>query len=141
VLQQVAVVARHLDDERFRAEAEPLDGFTDEALRVLDPGRGERREVGVLGEGLLRRDQRRKLREQALVADPHVQRVGDLGTLRGVRREEQLARRGGSEIQEASELCRTAEPARDEGRGGWRVTRMNCILGQHCGAPPIVSRR
>ena len=36
---------------------------------------GERREVGVLGERLLRSDQRRQLRQQAALAHPHVQRV------------------------------------------------------------------
>ena len=81
VLQQVAVVARHLDDERRRPEPETLDGRVDEPPRVLHPERGERREVGVLGERLLRRDQRRQLGQQAGLAHPDVQRVGQLRAL------------------------------------------------------------
>ena len=37
VLEQVAVVAGHLDDERVGAEAEPRDGAVDEPSRVLAP--------------------------------------------------------------------------------------------------------
>ena len=113
VLEQVAVVAGHLDHEGVRGEAEPLDRAVDEPAGVLDPGGGEGGEVGVLGERLLGRDQRRDLGEQAALADAHVQRVGGLRLLDGRGGEEQLARRGGAEVEEAAQLGRSAEPARD----------------------------
>ena len=65
---------------------EPLDGAVDEPPRVLHPARGERREVGVLGERLLGRDQRRQLSQQAALAHPHVQRVGRSPAARAPRR-------------------------------------------------------
>ena len=92
---------------------EPLDRAVDEPAGVLDPGGGEGGEVGVLGERLLGRDQRGDLGEQAALADAHVQRVGGLRLLDGRGGEEQLARRGGAEVEEAAQLGRAAQPAGD----------------------------
>ena len=113
VLEQVAVVAGHLHHERVGGEAEALDRAVDEPAGVLDPGGGEGGEVGVLGERLLGRDQRGDLGEQAALADAHVQRVGGLRLLDGRGGEEQLARRGGAEVEEAAQLGRAAQPAGD----------------------------
>ena len=134
VLQQVAVVARDLDDERVLVEPEPLHGRVDEPARVLHPRRRERGEVGVLGERLLRGDQRRDLREQALLADAHVQRVGRLHRLDGLGGEEELAGRRGAEVQEAAQLRRPAQPARDHRRGAGGV-RSDRAFGGHA-VPP-----
>ena len=75
VLQEVAVVARDLDDERVRPEAEPLDRQVDVVACVTDPRVGVRREVGVVAEDVLGRDVGRQLHQQAGRADAHVQRV------------------------------------------------------------------
>ncbi len=106
--------------------------------RVLHPAGGERREVGVLGERLLRRDQRRQLSQQAALAHPHVQRVGHLRPLDRLGGQKQLARRRGAEVQEAPQLRRPAEPAgqRPVGGGGGGVRRR---LGQHLRLPPVES--
>ena len=53
VLEQVAVVARQLDDEAVPAEAEALDHRVGVLPRVLHPAVGEGREVGVLAEDVL----------------------------------------------------------------------------------------
>ncbi len=132
VLQQVAVVARHLDDERRRPELETLDGRIDEPPRVLHPRTGKRREVGVLGERLLRRDQRRELGEQAGLAHPDVQRVGQLRALQRAFGEEQLARRGRAEVHEAAQSGRPAQPTGDCRRGCGDVGGRRG-LGQHPG--------
>ena len=49
VLEQVAVVRGELDDEALGAEAEPVGDHVRVGARVLDPGVGVGREVGVLG--------------------------------------------------------------------------------------------
>ena len=54
VLEQVAVVARDLDDPRPRSELEPPGHRRRERLAVVEPRAGERREVRVLGEDLAR---------------------------------------------------------------------------------------
>ena len=80
VLQQVAVVAGDFDHERLRRRgARRSMASSTKAFACCDPAVGERREVRVLGEGLLRRDQRRDLQQQAVLAQPQVQRVGRLG--------------------------------------------------------------
>ena len=53
VLQQVAVVARHLGHQAVRPEAELVDHRVGVAAGVLDPGVRVRREVGVVGEDVL----------------------------------------------------------------------------------------
>ena len=62
MLEQVAVVACDLDDERIGSQPEGFSGVVDETLRVLHPAVGVRREVCVLGERVLRRDQRGDLK-------------------------------------------------------------------------------
>ena len=101
VPQQVAVVARDLDHEGVGAETQPLCGVGDERARVLHPGGRERGEVRVLLERLLRRDQRRDLRQPAVGADPQVQRVRRFRPVQLVRGEKALARRGRPQIDDA----------------------------------------
>src|SRR3954470_7075196 len=64
VLEQVAVVARRLDDEVLRAEPEVLDHRVRVVTRVLDPAVRVRGEVGVLREDRLGRDELGELHEQ-----------------------------------------------------------------------------
>ena len=100
VLQEVAVVAGDLDHEGVLAEAEPVDRGVDEALGVRHPRVAVRREVGVVAEDVLGRDVRRQLDQQALRADPDVQRVEGLALVELVGREVALARRRHAEVDE-----------------------------------------
>ena len=68
VLQQVAVVRGELDDEIVGSELEPLADHLDVTACVLDPRRRVRGEVRVLGEDLVRRDERLELNEAAPLA-------------------------------------------------------------------------
>ena len=67
---------------------------------MLDPRVGVRREVRVLAEDLVGRDERRQLREPAVRADPDVERVERLHLLEPVRREEALAERRLPEVDD-----------------------------------------
>ncbi len=93
VLQQVAVVRGELDDEAVGAELEALTDHVDVDARVLDPRVRVRREVGVLLEDLVRRDEGRKLREPASRADANVERIERLDRLEPFGGEEALAER------------------------------------------------
>src|SRR5213078_4305247 len=66
VLQQVPVVAGHLDHERVFTQAQPLGHLVGVPLRVRHPRVGVRREVGVVGEDVLTRYVGGKLYQQAL---------------------------------------------------------------------------
>ncbi len=111
VPQQVSVVARDLDHEGVGSEVEALCGAVDEGARVLHPGGRERGEVRVLLERLLRRDQRRDLREPAVGADPQVQRVRLLRPVQLVRGEKALTWWCRPEIDDARRRFRAAESA------------------------------
>lgn len=108
MLQQVTVVARHLDDQRLRAETEPVNGVADKkSLGVLHPAVGERREVRVLGEGVLRRDQRRDLQQQAPFAEPEMQRERRLGRIEVIGAQEPLTGRRRSQVENTDEPIQT----------------------------------
>jgi hypothetical protein len=81
MLQQISVVAGDFDHKRIGPEPEALGGLIDERFRVLDPAVGIRRVVGVFGESLLRRDQRGNLQQQAVLTQPQVQRISELGQI------------------------------------------------------------
>ena len=66
VLEQVAVVARDLDDLAVGAEAEPLRHIADVGTGVLEPAPRERREVRVVAEDVLRRLEFGQLHEEAV---------------------------------------------------------------------------
>ena len=87
VLQQVAVVGGELDDEALVRRARDGRSSSRRSAGVLDPGVRVGREVGVLAEDLLGRDERRQLREPAPAADAHVQRDRTAPSLRAVRAE------------------------------------------------------
>ncbi len=93
------------------AEPHPLYGVGDERAGVLHPGGREGGEVRVLAERLLRRDQRRDLREPAVGADSQVQWVRRLRLVQSVRGEKALGRRGRPQIDDARERRRAAESA------------------------------
>lgn len=111
VLEQVPVVARHLDHESVGAETHPLCGVGDERARVLHPGGRVGGEVRVLAERLLRRDQRRDLREPAVGADPQVQRVRRFRLVQLVRGEKALTGWRRPKVDDARHGFRAAESA------------------------------
>ncbi len=100
VLEEVAVVAGELDDHRVGAEAEPLGDHVDIVRGVLQPRRGERREVGVLLEDLAGVDVLVELHEEALMAHPDVQRVEGLHRIQRVGGKEALTERRHSEVDD-----------------------------------------
>ena len=117
VLQQVAVVARHLDDEGFRPQSQAFGHRLGIAPRMLDPARRERGEVGVAGiEDRLGRHLMVGLHQEAAIADPGVQREDRLvpgGELLG--RQVAVGQRLQAEVEEGARQRRTAETA---GGGG-----------------------
>jgi len=102
VLEQVAVVAPELDDEALGPEREPVGDHRDVVLRVLEPRRGERREVGVLGEDAIGSDVLVELHEEAVGAHPNVKRIERLHSVERVGRHVALAQRRHAQIHESS---------------------------------------
>jgi hypothetical protein len=91
VLEQVAVVARQLDDEALLVQPEPVYDVRHVLRRVLDERVRVRGEVRVLREDRLRSHVLGQLDEQAIVADAHVQRVERLHPVELVGGQEALA--------------------------------------------------
>ena len=111
VLQQVAVVAGHLGDQAAGGEVQPLDHRVGVAFRVRDPGVGIGGEVGVVGEDILTGHVSRQLDQQAVVAQPDVQRIEDLGVVEPLRRKIAFAQRRHPEIDEGASKRRAAQAA------------------------------
>ena len=84
VLQQVAVVARKLDDQRLRRKVETGRHGRGIGLGVLEPGFRIAREVGVVLVEMRRRLDMRELNQPAGLADHRDQRVEALPALRHV---------------------------------------------------------
>ena len=78
MLEQVAVVAGQLHHLAVRAQPEALDHRLHVIAGVGDPGIRIGGEVRVLREDLLRRHQLLELYQQALLADPNMQRIEGL---------------------------------------------------------------
>ena len=93
VLQEVAVVARDLHGEGIGAEPRARLEAADEVTRVREHRVGERREVEVVAEELLRRHRLRDLDERAVWAEDKVERVALLVCLRGIAHERVRERR------------------------------------------------
>ena len=75
IAQQVAVVARQLDDRALGIEAESLDDLLGVLPGVLEPRLRIRREIGILGEDRLGPHVLLQLDEEAPLADEYVQRI------------------------------------------------------------------
>ena len=121
VLEQIAVVAGKLHHLAVRAEPEALDHRLHVVARVSDPGIRVGREVCVLREDLLRRHELLELYEQALLADPNVERVEGLHRPKPLRGNVALAERRHAEVDEGVAQGRRAEAAaghRRRGRSG-----------------------
>jgi hypothetical protein len=72
MLQQVAVVARHLGDQAVRREAEAADHRVGVSLCVRYPGVRIRREVGIVGKDMFARYICGDLDKKAVRAQAHV---------------------------------------------------------------------
>ena len=138
VAEEVAVVAGHLDDPAVGPQAEPLDHGVGELTGVLDPGVGEGREVRVLAEDLVGRHVLGQLDQEAVAADPDVERVEGLHLVELGGRQEPLAQRRCPEIDERGREGHAAQAARGPGRGRG-VGR--CVVGGGLSHGPECIRR
>ena len=148
VLQQVAVVRGELDDEALGAEPETTGDHVGVDTGVLDPGVRVGREVRVLVEDLLGRDERRQLGEPAARADADVQREERLHRLDAVGGQEALAEWGLAEIDHAELKRGSAATAASRTDAPLLVFEGQLSLGRHAGTlagnpvgPPWRSRR
>ncbi len=130
VAQQVAVVRRHLDDERGRAQALSLGSGRAETRRMIEPTGRVGREVRVLAEDLLGCREVFGLHQEALVADVGAQRVEGLRLVQAVVVEVALAQRLCAQVDEDAREWGAAEPASGSTRAGcrghvllWKITR------------------
>jgi hypothetical protein len=148
VLQQIAVVARDLHDQRLRAELQPPDHRFDVAPGVLHPAVGVRREVGVVGKDVVGCDVHLQLHQEAALAHPGVQRIEALHVIQLVRLNVRLTKRRHAEIDErVVELLGAEAAARGRGRqpsphvGRRRRGRLLPRCTGHCvspGPPPPI---
>jgi hypothetical protein len=112
VLQEIAVVARELHDQRLLVETEAGGDHLDVRLRVREPGVGVGGEVGVVPEDVFRAHVLLELYEEALPADVGVQRIEGLAGVEILRCHIALAQRREAEVDEGVlEWC-AAEAAR-----------------------------
>ena len=118
MLEQVAVVAGQLHHLAVRAEPEALDHRLHVVARVSHPGVRVGREVGVLGEDLLRRHELLELHQQAVLADPDMQRIEGLHLAEPLRGNVALAKWRHAEVDEGVAQRSRAETAAGHARGG-----------------------
>ena len=93
MLEEVAVVAGHLDHEAPLVELEAVRDPVRVHAHVLDPAVGVGGEVRVLGEDLLAAHVLPELDQETPIADVDVQRVEALHVVEGARRHVALAER------------------------------------------------
>src|SRR4029078_6605582 len=74
ILEKVSIVAGDLDDFAFARQCQLVDHLIDITLAVLEPGVGERGEVGVVGEDVFTGHVFLQLHQKAPFADPDVKR-------------------------------------------------------------------
>ena len=139
-LEEIPVVARDLDDEAPGPEAEPLRDRLDVAARMLEPRLGVRREVGVLPEDALRRDDGRQLDEEARPADEREQRIHRFRPVELVGLEVGVREWRRAEICEHLLQLRAAEAA-DAGKRPCHHTFQGASPEAHCSSSTILSRR
>ncbi len=113
VLQEVAVVASELDDEAVLGQRRPLGDHRDVLFGVPQPSGGERGEVCVLRKDFFDSYVLGELHEETVPTYPHVQRVEGLHFVEPVRRQEALAQRRHSEIDDGVSQSSAAEAALD----------------------------
>ena len=75
ILEQIAVVARYLDDKRSAVELEPFARFRGKVPAMSQPAFGYGREVGIVDEDLLGRGDRIGLDQEAGVACAHMKGI------------------------------------------------------------------
>ncbi len=106
MLQQVAVVARHLGNEAVRPQIKALSHGQRVPPGVRDPAVGVGREVGVVGEDILAGNVSRELHEQTGIADSDVQRIERFNIIQLVGLDIALAQRRHAQIHKcAGQAC------------------------------------
>ncbi len=117
VLQQVTVVARDLHYPAVHIEPKPIAHLVDVAARVFDPARRVRREVRVLGEDLVWRDELLQLHQETRITHISMQRKERLHLLQLIGRDVRLAQGRHPEVDEGGLQGCTAEAAAETGPG------------------------
>jgi hypothetical protein len=111
ILQQVAVVARDLDDPGLATQPETADHHRGILFGMAQPGLGIRAEVDIVAEDRLRALELVELHQPAVAANVGVQRIEGLTCSRLVRCDEGVGERRHAEIGEGlAQRCLT-EPA------------------------------
>ena len=134
-LEEVAIVRGELHDLAAFIQPQSLRDHVHVPPRVLQPRRGVRREVGVLGEDDVGLDVFVELDEVAGFADKSVERIEDFALVQILGLHDVLARRAAAEIHEGVAQRRIAEAAREAGDlGGGRkggclgFTELHCLF-------------
>ncbi len=110
-LQQIAIVGGDLHDVAVAVQAESLDHLLGVGATVLQPARGVRGEVGVVGEDPLGRLELLELHQKAPPADQRAQRVEGLHPVDALRWQVGVRQRRGAEVGEHGFQRRTTESA------------------------------
>ena len=131
VLQQIAVIARQLDDQAVRPQPEPSCDHLAVCFGVGDPGGRIGGVVGVFSEDGLRADILLQLDEEAAPADEHMKREVRLHRVELGVREKALAQWRHPEIDEGVFEPAAAESA-TTGRVRARLTRQVRAHLRHC---------
>ena len=130
VLEQVAVVARDLDHQAVGAEGLAGHHPAGDALRILDDGVGEGREVEVLAEEHLGRHGLGDLHQRAVGAEHQIERERSLRLVELLGGQEGVGERRPAEGQHRPEVRRLAGPA----DGALRHCSSRASAGFHPGA-------
>ena len=112
VLQEIAVVAGNLHHLGRRGQPEPRHHAVGVLPAVLQPGVGERREVGVVAEDVLGAFELVELHQQAAIADVDVQRVERFLLVQVFGANERVRQRREAEIDERAGDRLAAQAAR-----------------------------
>ena len=115
VLQEIAVVAGNLHHLGRRGQPEPRHHAVGVLPAVLQPGVGERREVGVVAEDVLGALELVELHEQAAITDVDVQRVERFLLVQVFGANERVRQRREAEIDERAGDGLAAQAARARG--------------------------
>ena len=141
VLEQVAVVARDLDDQRARSELAFGHEALDQLLRRADHRVRKRREVWIVAEQALGRHRLRDLDQRARGAEHEVQRVGRLRLGELLRGEQRVGQRRAAERENGRQRPAVAAGAAGDAHGdGFRCSRYQLEVRRSPSSSPYSGR-
>ena len=126
-LQQISVVARHLDDQARRAQPSTADERPDQLARMLDHGVGERGGIGVVAEQPFGRHSLADLDQRAVRTEIKLERKAVLRLMQLLRGEQRIGKRHAAEVEHRHEAGVAAGPTRRSVLG----PRSLCVHGAH----------